>query len=84
MTKPDSAAAGLTRMALGKQRAFTEGWFAAGRSGMRGENPAPVMAAASPARRRVGANLSGPRKTRAATTSPFPRLKRLGQTEAVE
>ena len=63
MAKPDSAAAGLTRMALGKQRAFTEGWFAAGRSGMRGENPAPVMAAASPARRRVGANLSGPRKT---------------------
>lgn len=60
MAKPDSAAAELTRMALEKQRAFTEGWFAAGRAALRGENPAAVMAAAaSPARRRVSANLRG-------------------------
>ncbi|MFC0385492.1 hypothetical protein [Muricoccus vinaceus] len=63
LSKPDSAGAELTRMALEKQRAFTEGWFAAGRAAMRGENPAAVMAAAAhPARRRVSANLRSLRK----------------------
>ena len=63
MAKPDSAAAELTRMAMEKQRAFTEGWFAAGRAAMSGANPAAVLdAAASPARRRVSANLRGLRK----------------------
>jgi hypothetical protein len=58
MASPASASSELTRMALEKQRAFADGWFAAGRAAMRGDNPAAVMAAAaSPARRRVSANL---------------------------
>lgn len=63
LSKPDSAGAELTRMALEKQRAFTEGWIAAGQAAIRGENPAAVMAAAAhPARRRVSANLRSLRK----------------------
>ena len=58
MARPDSAGPELTRMALEKGRAFSDGWFAAGRAAMRGEMPAAVLeAAARPARRRVSANL---------------------------
>jgi len=57
MARPDGGAA-LTRMALEKQKAFADGWMAAGAAAMRGEAPAAVMAAAArPARRRVSANL---------------------------
>jgi hypothetical protein len=58
MARPDGAGAELTRMALEKQRAFSDGWFAAGRAAMRGDHPAAVMAAAArPVQRRVSANL---------------------------
>jgi hypothetical protein len=63
MARPDGASAELTRMALEKQRAFSDGWFAAGRAVMRGDHPAAVMAAAArPVRRRVSANLRTLRK----------------------
>jgi hypothetical protein len=65
MARPDGAGAELTRMALEKQRAFTEGWFAAGRAAMRGADPAAVMAAAArPAHRRVSANLRSLRRVK--------------------
>jgi hypothetical protein len=57
MARPDGAGAELTRMALEKQRAFTDGWFAAGRAVMRGEHPVAVADAATRAsRRRVASN----------------------------
>ncbi|MBP0443528.1 hypothetical protein J8J14_01940 [Roseomonas sp. SSH11] len=58
MARPDSSGAELARMAIEKQKAFADGWIAAGHAAMRGESPAAVMeAAAKPARRRVSANL---------------------------
>jgi hypothetical protein len=63
MARPDGAGAELTRMALEKQRAFADGWFAAGRAVMRGDHLTAVMAAAArPAQRRVSANLRGLRR----------------------
>ena len=56
--KPEGAGEELTRMALEKQKAFTDGLFAAGRAAMAGAGPEAVMAAAArPAQRRVSANL---------------------------
>lgn len=59
-TEPHNAVPALARMAAEKQRAFTEGAFAAGRAVARGEVPSAVVAAAlRPARRRVRRNLNG-------------------------
>ncbi|MES2710124.1 MAG: hypothetical protein V4653_00945 [Pseudomonadota bacterium] len=53
------AAKTLAGMAAEKQRAFTEGAFAAGRAALRGASPAHVQAAAlAPARRAVRRNFS--------------------------
>ncbi len=58
MARPDVAGAELARMAAEKQKAFADGWMAAGAAAMRGETPAAVMAAAArPVHRRVSANL---------------------------
>lgn len=58
IARPDGASAELARMAIEKQKAFADGWLAAGAAAMRGESPAAVIeAAARPARRRVSANL---------------------------
>ncbi|SHK01158.1 hypothetical protein SAMN02745194_03957 [Roseomonas rosea] len=63
MARPDGAGAELARMAMEKQKAFADGWMAAGAAAMRGENPAAVMAAAArPAHRRVSANLRSLRR----------------------
>lgn len=57
-TEPAGAAASLAGMAAEKQRAFTDGAFAAGRAALRGARPDLVAAAAlGPARRRVAVNL---------------------------
>jgi len=55
---PTMAGSELTRMAEEKQRAFTDGVFAASRAVLRGTRPDLVAhAALAPARRRVAANL---------------------------
>ncbi|MCK8785058.1 hypothetical protein M0638_11750 [Roseomonas sp. NAR14] len=47
----------LADLALEKQRAFADGWLAAGMAAMRGAGPADIAAAAlDPARRRVALN----------------------------
>lgn len=56
--QPAEAQAKLTGYALEKQRAFTDGAFAASRAVMAGAaGPAVVAAALAPAHRRVRANL---------------------------
>ncbi|WP_426959459.1 hypothetical protein [Muricoccus radiodurans] len=64
-TRADGAAE-LTRLAMEKQRAFADGWVAAGQAALRGADPAAVMAAAvRPAQRRVSANLRAIRRGKA-------------------
>ena len=57
-TQPATAADSLADMLAEKQRAFTEGVFAASQAMLRGSRPEVVAAAAlRPTRRRVSANL---------------------------
>lgn len=57
-TDPAGASAALAEMVAEKQKAFTDGAFAAGRAVMQGARPDVVAAAAlRPARRRVAANM---------------------------
>ena len=57
-TQPATAADSLTDMMAEKQRAFTEGMFAASQAMLRGSRPEVVAAAAlRPSRRQVSANL---------------------------
>ena len=57
-TDPVGASAALAEMGAEKQKAFTDGAFAAGRAVLAGARPDLVAAAAlRPARRRVSANM---------------------------
>lgn len=57
-TDPAGASAALLEMLAEKQKAFTDGAFAAGRAVMEGARPDIVAAAAlRPARRQVAANM---------------------------
>jgi hypothetical protein len=55
---PSESASALAEMVAEKQRAFSDGAFAAGRAAMLGQRPDMVASAAlRPTRRRVAANL---------------------------
>lgn len=57
-SNPQGAAAALTEMVAEKQKAFTDGAFAASRAAMQGASVEAVAEAAlRPARRRVSANM---------------------------
>ena len=58
MAAPAEAGSELARMALEKQRAFTQGWMDAGRKALQGADARQIAnAAMAPARRRVAANV---------------------------